>query len=352
MKRSVALLLILLLVWTLPANAQVVLTGNFGSDAELLSYGEGEDGGYSEALLIDAGVLITTGREPIEAGRNDTLDAMLDSAFSDAYDIFVVEMYPVAGYPAERVRFSLGGNEDTRIVDLIYIPTDVWIFYAEISVPADWQADYADLVETWVESIDLFDDGLDAVEGGGNGGTEETVEASPLTWEELESYVILTDEDDTVDDLVNMFAPTWFTWTTDEQTGAPLLTLVCEDGSLVLEPEAAEALNPAQGEEGAPDLPDTVLEGGCEFVEVVWTGEGFPLYPLRGIYVGDDMTLVAESYADETTTNITDLGPEYDECAAYSAFSDELGMEAVLTYCGVEGKIAAIRLSRRDIAAE
>ena len=354
MKRclAAALALLLLLVGALPASAQVVLVDNFGRDAEMLSYGEGEDGSYSQALLIDAVVLITTGCEVPEEGRNDTLDAVIASVYPDAYDILVLDMPPVAGYPAEHIRFYQGDSESTSIVDYVRISTEDKVFFMEISMPEECREDYEELVDVWVDSVDLFDDGLDGEGDDAPGGEEETA-SYPLEWNDLSTYVILTDEDDTVLDLVEMFNPSWFTWLTDEETGDMRLTFVCEGGLLVVEPESAESLRVDQGEEGAPDLPDAVLEGCCDFVEAQWQSAGFVLYPLRGLYVGDEMTAVVEAYAGGESVDIADAGLGYDELISYTvgAEAPENG-EAVLTYYGLEGSVACIQLSWFDASGE
>lgn len=346
---GLALALILLLACALPANAQVVLVGSFGANAEMLSYTEGEQGGYSESLLVDDGVLITTGREAREEGRNDTIDAALASGYSDAYDILIVDMQPIAGYPAERVRFYQGSNEDTHIVDYVYIPTDDWVFFAEISVPADWRGDYAELVDVWVDSIDLFDDGLDAEAEPLDALGDLEAQPGPLTWSDLEPYVVLTEADDTVAELVELLAPTWFTWVTDEETGAVLLSFACEGGNFVIAPDSAEALAAEQGAEGASDLPDAVLESGCTFEQAQWQSAGFAVYPPRGLYVGDEMDWVVEAYTEGERVDISDAGLGYSEMISYTVASeDEEDLEAELTYFGADGKIACIQLSRYE----
>ena len=349
MKNLVAAFLALLLVAVgLPAHAQIVLVGSFGQDAEMLSYGEMEDGAYSQALLVDGGVLITTGRDVLAPGVNDTLDAAIASAYPDAYDILIMDMDPVAGYPAERIRFYQGDNEDTHIVDYVYVPTDAWVFYAEISVPMEWRDDYEDLVDAWVASIDLFDDGFGSDTGADSGEQpgDPEVPALPLEWSDLSTYVILTDEDDTVLDLVEMFAPDWFTWLTDEETGALLLTLECEGGVLVIVPDSTDGLNAESGAEGASDLPDAVLQSGCDFVEAQWQNAGFPLYPLRGLYVGDPMQDVLDSYDGGDIVSLTGTSLEYDEAVSYTVAAEApVSGEAVLTYYGVDGLISCIQLS-------
>ena len=208
-KWILALAALLLAASALPAFAQVVLTGSFGQSAEMLSYEEEGDGAYTQTLLTDSGALIATGRAAPRPGLNDTLEAALNERYGDAGDVQTLEMPPVAGYPAQRARLRHGEGAEAQIVDYIYIPTDEWIFFAEIRVPADAEAELDELREIWVGSIDLFDDGLPAPDANAEAdAADEVVEAAaPLSWEELATYVILTDEGDTVSDLVEMFAP-------------------------------------------------------------------------------------------------------------------------------------------------
>ena len=344
MKKIITLLAVLLLCAALPAYAQVVLVGNFGQGAEMLSYGEEGDGAYSQTLLVDAGVLITTGRERLEGGDNDTLDSVLARDYPEAYDIALMDMPPVAGYAAQRVRFYLGDNEDTHAVDYVYIPADEWLFFAEFDVPADWLGDYEDLVEAWIASIDLFDDGLDGTEEPeGDPELEPDEDAAPLSWEDLSTYVILTDDEDTVADLAEMFAPERYTWHTDPESGDMRLTLVCESGLLTIEPDIVEGLTAEAGEAGALDLPEAVLFGGCDFVEAEWLDADFPLYPLRSLNVGDPLDAVPAAY--DGGEPFTPNGEDADAAIAYSVQADapERG-EAVLTYLAREGAIVRIRL--------
>ena len=347
MRKLALLLLALCLLAALPAQAQVVLMGSFGQGAEMLSYGEEGDGAYTQTLLIDGGVLVTTGRALIEPGVNDSLDAVIAAAYPDAYDILVVDMPPVAGYPAERVHFDQGNNEDTHVVDYVYIPTDDWVFYAEIRIPVDWEGEYTDLVETWVASIELFDDGLpDEGEQPDVSGIGDGEEAAPLSWEDLATYVILTDEEDTVFDLAETFAPERFTWQEEAETGRVRVTFVCADGLLVLEPDCGEGMDPALGDAGAEELPEAVLASGCDFVEAQWLGEDFLLYPLRSLCVGDPMDAVIEAYAGGERLPLDADAAQYDELVTYSvaAKAPERG-QAVLTYYGRAGTIACIQLN-------
>ena len=343
MKRYGSLLTALLLTMLcLSAEAQVVLTGNFGKDAELVSQYAEDDGDYSEILLVDSGVLIVTGREEIEPGENDSLEAVLETVYPDADDVTELAMEPVAGYPARRVRVTQGGDEDASLVDYVYIATEDRIYYAEITVPADWWEDYAELVDIWVESIDLFDDGIEEALPGED-LPDEAPESQPYPpeWAEIEPYVELT-ESSTVEELAEMFGVSWYNW--EEQDGGLRLLLTCEGGGLVVIPAETGPLKAEDGAEGAGELPGEALESPCGFVTARWDSAGFPLHPVRDLYVGDDMDRVVEAFAGGE--RIEAEGEEgCDETITYVIPADESDSDwAELTYFGSEGRIARIQL--------
>ena len=339
-KWILALAALLLAASALPAFAQVVLTGSFGQSAEMLSYEEEGDGAYTQTLLTDSGALIATGRAAPRPGLNDTLEAALNERYGDAGNVQTLEMPPVAGYPAQRVRLRHGEGAEAQIVDYIYIPTDEWIFFAEIRVPADAEAELDELREIWVGSIDLFDDGLPAPDANAEAdAADEIVEAAaPLSWEELATYVILTDEGDTVSDLVEMFAPESYVWHADAR---PRLELVCADGTLTLLPNAY----PADADGPASELSEAVLAGGCDFAEARWLGEGFPLYPLRGLYPGVSMEAVVTAYDGGDRERLDDV-ENADERVVYSITAEPPQQgRAALSYYGLDGEVACVQLS-------
>ncbi|MCL2434354.1 MAG: hypothetical protein FWD16_07560 [Clostridia bacterium] len=60
-------------------------------------------------------------------------------------------------YPAWRIDYVTGQNEDTRTHVAIYVGTDEWDFIADFSVAADFYEEYEAAVQGWIDSITLKD---------------------------------------------------------------------------------------------------------------------------------------------------------------------------------------------------
>lgn len=346
--KKCCLLLAVLLLWTLPAGAWPVVVGNFGKQAELLNYVQNEDGSYAETLLADDMILITTGRELREEGVNDTIDNLLDSAYSDVYDIAIMPVEPVGWNYTERVRFHQGSEEAVNIVDLVHISDTAgpWIFYAEISVPSDLHEEYEELVEIWIESLDVFDDSMGEAYVSVDPEEIESPDR-PLEWDDVAAYIRLQEQEGagTVQDLVEMFEPQRFQWVRLEE-GIMHLELVCEGGWMSVQLYGETELGDSW--DAATDLPVSVLEMSYVFESVQWTSAGFPLYPPRGLYVGDSMEGVIEAYAggERIPMLSTDSAlPVIDEAIAYTIPVEGVENEyAELTYSGCDGVIETIML--------
>jgi hypothetical protein len=131
-----------------------VLVSQLPLDATLAQNVATEDGGYIERLMTSDGLVsIALIRK---TGAVDP-DAILLELYPEAADVAEVEQAPIAAYPAVRHTFALGANEDARLGTLVTFSTDTDTFAFAVDVWADASEDYADLIEWWIESLDLFD---------------------------------------------------------------------------------------------------------------------------------------------------------------------------------------------------
>jgi hypothetical protein len=161
-RRVLALVISLVLVFPALAPAEEtstvtgpVLISQLPLDATLVENTVTEDGGYTERLLTsdtyaDIALMRRTGAV--------AADALLAELYPEAADVAEIEQAPIAAYPAVRYSFTTGANEDTRFGTLVVFSTDTDTFAFAVDVWADASEDYADLIEWWIESLDLFDD--------------------------------------------------------------------------------------------------------------------------------------------------------------------------------------------------
>ncbi len=166
------LALVISLVLVLPALALAeetptvvgpVLISQLPLDATLVENAATEDGGYTERLLTaDTYANITLLRRTGAVAA----DALLAELYPEATDVAEVDQAPIAAYPAVRDSFTTGANEDTRFGTLVVFSTDTDTFAFAVDVWADAAEDYADLIEWWIESLDLFDDSANYVPTG------------------------------------------------------------------------------------------------------------------------------------------------------------------------------------------
>lgn len=166
-----ALALVISLVLVLPALALAeetptvvgpVLVSQLPLDATLVENAATEDGGYTERLLTSdtyANIVLLRRTGAVAA------DAILAELYPEATDVTEVEQAPIAAYPAVRSSFTTGANEDTRFGTLVVFSTDTDTFAFAADVWADAFEDYADLIEWWIEALDLFDDSAYAPTG-------------------------------------------------------------------------------------------------------------------------------------------------------------------------------------------
>ncbi len=153
------------------AVSGLVLVGDLPKDAILEENTVDAAGNYREVLLTtDGAIFILTARQavggdyPMEMPVEDFIRAYF--ALNSAPALEAVEAEPVAAYPTQRVRFETGENEDSAVHDVVLIRTDAWYFVFEARTGVDIyggysdgyaEGDVADLVDGWVESLDLFD---------------------------------------------------------------------------------------------------------------------------------------------------------------------------------------------------
>lgn len=132
-----------------------VLVSQLPLDATLEEDVATEDGGYTEKLLTSdtyANIVLARRTGAVAA------DAFLAELYPDAADVAEAGQDPIAAYPAVRYTFTLGANEDTRFGTFVAFSTDTDTFAFAVDVWADASEDYADLIEWWIEALDVFDD--------------------------------------------------------------------------------------------------------------------------------------------------------------------------------------------------
>ncbi len=132
-----------------------VLVSQLPLDATLIENSETEDGGYTERLMTaDSFAQIVLLRRTGAVAA----DALLSELYPEATDVAEAEQAPIAAYPALRYTFALGANEDARLGTIVVFSTDTDTFAFAVDVWADASEGYADLIEWWIESLDVFDD--------------------------------------------------------------------------------------------------------------------------------------------------------------------------------------------------
>ena len=120
-----------------------------------------EDGTYREELLFDTVVGIVIERVKRAEANEQAIARQIDSLNGTAAkDITIAKDDAVSAkvtYPAWRITYETGENEDTRSNLDIYIQTDDWDFRFHITAPADNIDDYKYAIPEWIEAVELFD---------------------------------------------------------------------------------------------------------------------------------------------------------------------------------------------------
>ena len=148
-----------------------VLVGNLPREAEIVTDTADGQGGYLQELLVfDGAVSLVTLRQKIDEahpGEMPTED-FLSGYFNDMREVELLETDPVASCPAERMRFITGAEEDTAVVDAVLIRADefYFAFWADTQIDiyngyhdAFAEGEVPELVDIWIESLDLFEAG-------------------------------------------------------------------------------------------------------------------------------------------------------------------------------------------------
>ena len=119
------------------------------------------DGTSQKILLYDATVGITISRViPVGFSEDAVFAQMVDTGSTNVSDLVIAQDDAVSAaltYPAWRVTYLTGENEDTRQNTDIYIQTDAWDFYFHTDVPIDNAKDYSAVIESWIASFTLTD---------------------------------------------------------------------------------------------------------------------------------------------------------------------------------------------------
>jgi len=136
--------------------SQAVLVADLPKDAVYVGTEETEDG-YTERLTTADGLASII---MLKRAGEHTADEVLQELYPEAVGAVAVEQAPIAAYPAVRMVFSLGSNEDTRAGVLVAFSTDTDTFALAVDVAADayeLNEDYRAMIEWWIESLDVFD---------------------------------------------------------------------------------------------------------------------------------------------------------------------------------------------------
>ena len=148
-----------------------VLVGTLPREAVIVTDTADGQGSYLQELLVfDGAVSLVTLRQKIDEGHPVEMptEDFLSDYFHDMRDVESLETGPVAGYPAERIRFVTGAEEDTAVVDAVLIRADEYYFAFWADTQIDIYYGYHDafaegevpeLVDMWIGSLDLFDAG-------------------------------------------------------------------------------------------------------------------------------------------------------------------------------------------------
>lgn len=161
MRRAIALFAALLMLAPILALAEEapliegpVLVSQVPADVLFVENSVTEDGGYTERLeTLDGYANIVFLRL---AGQFAAEELLLE-LYPGAMDVTEVDQPPIAGYPAVRRMFTTGENEDTRFGSLVVFSTDAYTFAFAVDVWADAYEAYGELVEWWIDALDLFD---------------------------------------------------------------------------------------------------------------------------------------------------------------------------------------------------
>ncbi|NLG24730.1 MAG: hypothetical protein GX558_05195 [Clostridiales bacterium] len=141
--------------WSDEWQDEMVLVAQLPSDAVYLG-AEEADGGYTQRLSTQDGLaaMVLVRR----AGAVAAAD-LLKELYPDAQNVAEAGQDPVVAYPAARLTFALGQNQDSRAGVLVAFSTDADTFAMGVDVAADaWTGDddYQTMAEMWFQSMDLF----------------------------------------------------------------------------------------------------------------------------------------------------------------------------------------------------
>jgi hypothetical protein len=129
--------------------------------ADLILEKSNPDGTRQQILLYDAVVGITISRLDSVGYSEDAVSAQItDTGNTAINNLAIVPDDTVSAqltYPAWRISYTTGENEDTCQNTDIYIQTDAWDFYFHTSVPVDYAEDYSAIIESWIASFNLIE---------------------------------------------------------------------------------------------------------------------------------------------------------------------------------------------------
>lgn len=145
---------------TAPAIKGLVLTVPvLVKNVDTISSVVNADGTYREELLYDGMVSIVdeslAGVESTKEAISKQITSLNDVEVSDMTVAQDATISTKLSYPAWRITYTTGANEDTRANVDIYIQTDSGDFRFHTSTPVDAYDEYKESIESWIESFGL-----------------------------------------------------------------------------------------------------------------------------------------------------------------------------------------------------
>lgn len=145
---------------TAPAtNGLLLVIPILTKNTELIGNVSQENGTYREELLYDGMVSIVAERLLLIEFSKEAIVKQIESLNTVAVkDVKIEQDATISArlsYPAWRITYTTGSNEDTRTNLDFYIQTDAWDYRFHTSTPVDSFAEYSESIESWIESINL-----------------------------------------------------------------------------------------------------------------------------------------------------------------------------------------------------
>lgn len=118
------------------------------------------DGTFTDAYVYESMVGVTFARLAFGAEASEVGMVIAQRAGIDPEDMVRTEEESLDGYPAYRLEYTIGSNEDTRhSIDKVFVDeAESVIHWFHCAIPVDWYEDYKDITEEWIDNL-YFDFG-------------------------------------------------------------------------------------------------------------------------------------------------------------------------------------------------